>query len=327
MKKLILSFAVAALAFGVMSCSNDEVADNGGPVNIDDFIDSAKSTNSYLTDLATFSLGKASDTIYAKTSASYTPKCGYKNEVANDYELELSTSDKAVATASFTKYDGKNNASVEVTGVAEGTAVISASVDGTVVATLNVTVKSAEGIIFANLTESTDSTKATELPASDGKTYLSATDLTYTTTSDFGTVDSAGRNGSIINGNAGYKITGNKDNKAIASGTKLGTFKTTITAKEACKISNVIYVIGSSSFAVNGTLSITKEGESSPAYESETPLSSSKGYEGSDNLSNFTLEKDETADVEITVYAANTKGADAGINFGIGNLIIFASAK
>lgn len=326
MKKLILSFAVAALAFGVMSCSNDEVADNGGPVNIDDFIDSAKSTNSYLTDLTTFSLGKTSDTIYAETSASYTPKCGYKNEVANDYELELSTSDKAVATASFTKYDGKTDASVKVTGVAVGTAVISASVDGTVVATLNVTVKSAEGIIFADLAEKSESaTKAKELPASDGKIYLSATDLTYTTTPDFGTVKSA-TSGNVINGDAGYKISGNADNKAIVSGTKLGTFKTTITAKEACKISKVIYVVGSSSFAVTGKVSITKEGASSPAYETKTSLASSKGYEGYDELS-VALNKDETADVEITVYAANTKKADDGINFGIGNLIISASAK
>lgn len=334
MKKIFSLFATAVLLVGITACSNDE-----GIMTVDDAVSASQKSNTELITIATLSLDdKKSDSIYAQTSTSYSFKGGPTNSVISDPEktdllksLVIKSSDETVCKAEYVKATYKEdnsiktNAAVKVTGVKEGSAIITVSLGDKVLTSLTEKVEKAEGLVFANLGNASagdDTLKATEI-ALDGTVYLSATDLAYEKGAKFGTVDEANTkvNSSVIGGNSGYKVTGQKDNEAISVGDVIGTFSTTITAKEACKISKIIYTVGSTSFNITGKVAVQKAGSEKADYETKTTLTPAKGYGGTDSP-NVSLDKDGTAKITISIYAEATKNAGAGINFGIGNLII-----
>lgn len=335
MKKIFSLFATAVLLVGITACSNDE-----GIMTVDDAVSASQKSNTELITIATLSLDdKKSDSIYAQTSTSYSFKGGPTNSVISDPKkndllksLNIKSSDETVCKADYVEatYDKdtkalKTPAAVKVSGVKEGNAVVTVSLGDKVLTSLNVKVEKAEGLVFANLGNASageDTLKATEI-ALDGTVYLSGTNITYAPGPKFGTVDEANTkvNSSVIGGNPGYKVTGQKDNEAISVGDVIGTFSTTVTAKEACKISKIIYTVGSSSFAVTGKVGVLKAGSTKADYETKTTLAPAKGY-GAIDLPNVSLDKDGTATITISIYAEATKNPAVGINFGIGNLII-----
>lgn len=334
MKKIYGLFATAVILVGITACS-----DGSGILTVDEAVSASQKSNNSLVTAASLSLdNKTSDSIYAKTSNTYTIKGGPTNATVADPEkddflksLKLKSSDETVCKVEYVKavYDGdkvKTNAGVKVTGVAKGNATVTVSAGDKTIASLDVKVVEAQGLIFAGLANSSagdDTLKATEV-ALDGVTYFSAKNLAYqVNTEKFGTVDTDNTkvNGSVIGGNAGYKVTGNKDNTSISSGDLIGEFKTTVTAKEACKISKIVYTVGSSSFNVTGKVSVKKEGSTEADYTTKNTEAASKGYTGTDTP-NIALEKGKTAEITVSVYAAASKDANKGINFGIGNLII-----
>ena len=334
MKKIFSLFATAVLLVGITACSNDE-----GIMTVDDAVSASQKSNTELITIATLSLDdKKSDSIYAQTSTSYSFKGGPTNSVISDPEktdllksLVIKSSDETVCKAEYVKATYKEdnsiktNAAVKVTGVKEGSAIITVSLGDKVLTSLTEKVEKAEGLVFANLGNASagdDTLKATEI-ALDGTVYLSGTNITYAPGPKFGTVDEGNTkvNSSVIGGNPGYKVTGQKDNADITAGDLIGTFSTTVTAKEACKISKIIYTVGSSSFNITGKVAVQKAGSTEADYETKTTLTAAKGYGGTDSP-NVSLDKDGTAKITISIYAEATKAAGAGINFGIGNLII-----
>lgn len=332
MKKIYGLFATAVILVGITACS-----DGSGILTVDEAVSASQKSNNSLVTAASLSLdNKTSDSIYAKTYNTYSIKGGQKNETVADpmkddllKSLKLKSSDESVCTVTYVpakyKSDGTTidaNAGVRVTGVSKGNATVTVSAGDKTLASLNVKIEEAAGLIFAG----DDILKATQV-ALDGVNYFSATDLTYQKGEKFGTVKESDTkvNTTVINGNPGYKVTGDKDNQAIEKGDLIGEFVTTVTASEKCKISEIIYTVGSTSFNVTGKVSVTKDGSKDADYTTSKASTASKGYTGTDTP-NIELEKDKKATIKVSVYADASKAANAGINFGLGKLII-KSAK
>lgn len=324
MKKIIGLFAAAALAFGVIGCTNDDLND-GEYLTRDSADEGATGNYSVLKVLKSFTVTKDG----AEVSSISVDKGSSATLTLSEKGCTVEVEDTKIATATLSE------TSLSITGKKAGSTTVyvlysenlAASIDVTVVST---GVVSAQATFSGLATQTDETTGAVDLSATltdDDELLTSASDLAYSVEDKFGTVTSPdsnnklnpGYNTSVIGGSAGYKVTGNKDNEAIAKGDLLGYFYTTITAKEDVKIDTVSFTIGSSSFAVTGKV-VVAEDEDNIEYTSSTSSTSGKASTGTISDIGVSISAGESKIVAVAVYADNTKKAAGGINFGISAL-------
>lgn len=320
MKKIIGLFAAAALAFGVIGCTNDDL-DDGEYLTRDAADEGTTGNYSDLQVIKSFTVKDVDNTV----SSVSVDKGSSKDLTLSAADCTVKIVDSNIATATI------NDKTLTIKGEKVGSTTVYVLYSGNIAASIDVTVVST-GVVSAQATFSglaTDPVNLTATLTDDDGLLTSASDLKYSVETCFGTVDTSitssdkpvtGYNSSVIGGSAGYKITGLKDNSAISKGDLLGYFYTTITAKENVKIDSVSFTIGSSSFTVTGKVMVGDDVDNIDNYTSSTSSTSAKASTGTISDIGVSIAAGKSKVVAVAVYADNSKKAAAGINFGISSL-------